>query len=199
MTEQADILYTDGRYKIGSGETWKMNTREQRGLAIAALCRIVKDEAGGYRVPSQRGDGTIYEVSLAGPMSKCTCRDYQDRAVKCKHMFAVEFVISRETHPDGSVTVEKTITVTERVTYPQNWPAYNAAQVNEKERFQVLLRDLCRSLPEPVSKGGRMPLRPADAVFAAVFKALLDGIGPAVQLRLEGRPRQGVRLDGPSL
>ena len=31
-----------------------------------------------------------------------------------------------------------------KVTYKQNWPAYNAAQTEEKERFIVLLDALCQ-------------------------------------------------------
>ncbi|MEX2174145.1 MAG: transposase [Pirellulaceae bacterium] len=64
------------------------------------------------------------------------------------------------------------VTITEtRKTYSQNWPAYNAAQVNEKALFQSLLRDLCRTIPEPERTcTGRKPLPLADAIFAATFK-----------------------------
>jgi hypothetical protein len=66
-------------------------------------------------------------------------------------MFAVEFVIEHQTNPDGSLTVTETVKV--RRTYPQNWPAYNAAQTNEGDKFQVLLRDLCcRAVPEPLTR-----------------------------------------------
>ena len=56
-------------------------------------------------------------------------------------------------------------------TSSQNWPAYNAAQTNEKDHFQVLLKDLCAGIPEPArAKKGRRPLPIADALFSAVFK-----------------------------
>jgi hypothetical protein len=51
--------------------------------------------------------------------------------------------------------VTKTLMVTattERTPYPQNWPAYNAAQTNEKGKFQSLLADLCRGIPEPKTR-----------------------------------------------
>jgi len=64
---------------------------------------------------------------------------------KCKHLYAVEYTIKRETTPDGTVTV----TQTKRVTYKQNWTAYNAAQQEEKTRFAELLADLCHSVPQP--------------------------------------------------
>ena len=56
-------------------------------------------------------------------------------------------------------------------TSSQNWPAYNAAQTNEKDHFQVLLKDLCAGVPEPTrAKKGRHPLPISDALFSAVFK-----------------------------
>jgi predicted nucleic acid-binding Zn finger protein len=66
----------------------------------------------------------------------CTCPDHETRGLKCKHIFAVEFAIKRKQNRDGSTTVTKTVTVTETIkkpTYPQEWPAYNAAQTNEKD------------------------------------------------------------------
>ncbi len=61
--------------------------------------------------------------------------------------------------------------VPRRLTYKQNWPAYNLAQTTEKRRFQVLLADLCRGLPE-LPSGSRGPRRAptADVVFSMVFK-----------------------------
>ena len=88
------------------------------------------------------------------------------RRVKCKHAFAVEFAMKRETNKDGSTTVTAAV----RVTYPQNWPAYNAAQINEKETFCRLLRDLCGAIPEPEQQRGRPRLPIGDALFSATFK-----------------------------
>ncbi len=88
-------------------------------------------------------------------------------------MFAAEYVISREHHRDGSVTVTERMTVQKTVqrTYPQNWPAYNAAQTHEKERFLDLLRDLCAGVTEPErQKNGRPRLPIQDAIFSACFK-----------------------------
>jgi len=41
---------------------------------------------------------------------------------------------------DGRTVVTETVKVT-RQTYPQNWPAYNAAQTQEKSQLQGLLYD----------------------------------------------------------
>ena len=55
-------------------------------------------------------------------------------------------------------------------TYPQNWPAYNAAQVNEKHQFQILLHDLCKGIQDQQAGRGRPRIPLADAIFAACFK-----------------------------
>ena len=93
--------------------------------------------------------------------------------MNCKHIFAVTYVMKREQNADGSETVTKSVTVTaaRRTTYPQNWAAYNAAQTNEKSKFQSLLADLCGGIPEPQTrKMGRPSLPLADAIFSATFK-----------------------------
>src|SRR5438128_12242069 len=97
---------------------------------------------GAWRVPSQSFVGT-YSVSGSGPAFSCTCPDFGERQLPCKHIFAVQFTLFRETTttPDGA-TVETTTTTT-RVTYDQDWPAYNAAQTTEKATFLRLLHALC--------------------------------------------------------
>ena len=77
-----------------------------------------------------------------------------------------------EFNADGTITETETIAVqtVKRTTYPQNWPAYNAAQFNEKSTFQALLGDLCRGIVEPKNTMGRPRIPLADAIFAAVFK-----------------------------
>lgn len=149
-----------------------MDAREQRGIEIANQRRIRKT-TGGYLVPSQAGGATKYAVFMAGAKPKCSCPDHETHGGKCKHIFAVEYVIQRELNFDGSETVTETVKVVEtikRTTYPQNWRAYNVAQTTEKDRFMILLRDLCAGLPEHEQKRGRPRLSLRDAVFAAVFK-----------------------------
>ena len=152
--------------------------RRQRGLAIAAVCRITRKD-GQWVVPSQKGQGT-YRVRLDSPDNatpSCTCKDFEERAQPCKHVFAVQFVVEREANPDGSETVTETLTVsrqttTPRKTYRQNCPAYNKAQTTEKHCFQVLMADLCKGVAEPPVKPGKgqRPLSLANMVFAVAFK-----------------------------
>jgi transposase len=148
-----------------------ISEREQRGLAIAALCRINKQDDGLWVVPSQSGAGK-YHVRHGEGGCHCTCPDFETRGMKCKHIYAVEYTIEREVHGDGSETLTKTMTIVEKVTYKQDWPAYNEAQSFEKERFQILLRDLCSGVPEPCRdhQVGRKPHAAKDAIFAMAYK-----------------------------
>src|SRR5581483_926703 len=143
--------------------------RKQRRLMIAAVARITRN-GEEWLVPSQSGNGK-YKVHLDGVYTRCSCPDYETNACKCKHIYAVEFALMREQNPDGSTTVTEKVTVTKRTTYRQNWPAYNEAQMNEKQQFQTLLHDLCRTVQNPVYSGkGRPPLPLSDAIFAVTFK-----------------------------
>ncbi len=148
-----------------------MDAREQRGLIIAARHRI-KPKGSRWLVPSQTDSGKKYTVCPDEGHCSCTCPDFEERGEPCKHVFAARYTIEREYSDDGSLTETETITVqTVRKTYPQNWPAYNKAQTNEKAKFQTLLHDLCAGIDEPIQVGrGQRRLRVRDAVFAAVFK-----------------------------
>jgi len=123
-----------------------MNPREQRGLALAEAGQIRRTHRVWY-VPSQNGKGHHYSVNLGGGGApRCTCPDYEPRQQKCKHIFAVEYTLKRETAPNDTVT----LTETKKVTYKQNWTAYNAAQSEEKARFMELLSTLCRGVSQPL-------------------------------------------------
>ena len=80
-------------------------------------------------MPSQAGREEKYTVAMKDEKPECTCRDFEFRNTKCKHIFAVEYTIQREQATDGQ-TITETIKVT-RKTYAQNWPAYNAADERE--------------------------------------------------------------------
>ncbi len=126
-------------------------------------------------VPSESGRGK-YKVDPQA--QNCTCPDYDFRRQKCKHIFAVEITIRRtqttvtQTKADGTTktTVTETVKVT-RKTYPQEWPAYNAAQTQEKRLFQYLLHQLCQGVGSPAQHGaGRRCLPLEDMIFAMAFK-----------------------------
>lgn len=145
-----------------------MDARALRGLEIAAKCRIIRKD-GAWVVPSQTVGGTQYAVRPE--VQDCTCPDHETRNVKCKHLWAAEYVIQRDFGANGKVTQTETLTVTQATeTYPQQWAAYNAAQMEEKERFGVLLSELCAGVPQPPQRTGRPRLPLSDMVYASAFK-----------------------------
>jgi len=147
--------------------------REQRGIVLAATKRI-QQHGDCWLVPSQSGKGVYAVRHLAETNPECSCPDYEARRQNCKHIYAAIYVMRREQNADGSTTVTQTMAFAatqQRTTYPQAWSAYNAAQTNEKDKFQSLLFDLCRGVAEPQAQRlGRPRLPLADAIFSAAFK-----------------------------
>jgi transposase len=141
-----------------------INGRRERGLAIAATARIAH-KGNTWTVPSQSLNGR-YTVIKSGDELRCSCPDYELRGQICKHGYAVEFVIRRETAPDGTVIETRAA----RVTYSQDWAAYNKAQTSEKDQFCTLLRDLVSDVATPEQKRGRPSLPLSDMIFSAAFK-----------------------------
>jgi len=140
-------------------EFWK-----ERGLAIAESDEVKKNRLG-WQVPSQSGNGT-YIVNMDNGEPFCTCQHFETTHKKCQHIYAIEFIVQKEQHPDGTEVETKTM----RVTYAQDWPVYNEAQTHEQEQFVALLHDLCNGIPQPEQTFGRPRLPLADVVFSAVYK-----------------------------
>ncbi len=145
------------------------DARQERGKVIANDRRVRKVTDTKWSVPSQTAEKTAYIVDLEA--GSCACPDYETRGGKCKHLWAVEFVQARVVEADGSTTVVQALTV-KRATYKQNWPQYNAAQCEEKEHVQRLLRGLCDGIVQPPreTKRGRPRLPLADVVYGATMK-----------------------------
>ncbi len=136
-----------------------MEPREQRGLEIAATKKLAR-RGDLWLVPSSTGRGT-YVVDY--DPATCTCPDFELRQEPCKHVYAVEYTVRREqTTASG--------TVTETITYRQEWSSYNAAQTHEKVRVAELLRDLCSVVDNPVQRRGRPRLPLSDSIFCATMK-----------------------------
>ncbi len=144
--------------------------RKQRALEIADKFRIATEDACRWLVPSQYGTGR-HSVTILGKNSHCTCLDWEKRRIPCKHVMAVEIFRVQQESPTERPKVTEAIYATKRPTYRQDWTAYNAAQTNEKDEFQMLLWGLCRELERPKRQGrGRPALPLSDAVFASAFK-----------------------------
>lgn len=155
----------------------EQSERKERGLAIAARCKITQ-QGNTWQVPSQSGYAPYYFVKPDPANPHCTCPDFEKREAKCKHIYAVEIVVERESstttttnaNGDTTTTTTEVVTVTKKVTYGQDWTAYNTAQQNEKRLFQSLMHDLCSLVVEPAQEMGRPRLAYKDMLFAAAFK-----------------------------
>ncbi len=149
-----------------------MEAREIKALQIAATMPV-RRSTYGWEVPSQSGPGT-YRVASTNPDFArldmvsglgCNCPDFELRGLPCKHIMAVEFTIKREVTPEGEIVTESV-----KVTYSQDWAAYNKAQCEEKDRLLPMLADLCSTIPQPEQGRGRPRLPMGDMAFAAVSK-----------------------------
>jgi len=143
-----------------------VDLRQVRGLALAkAKSTRFRHIAGDtYLVPSQTTAGGGYIVDAA--KAACSCPDYEERGVRCKHLWAVAYFRQELAEPDAELPVPTPV----RPTYPQDWPAYNRAQCEEKERAQILLKALCDGIAQPPQKMGRPRLPLRDAVYCATMK-----------------------------
>jgi transposase len=138
-----------------------MEAKQAKGLEIATNSEITR-EGNIYLVPSQTSAKKYY-VNLF--IQTCTCLDYDKNGLKCKHLYAVENMLLRE-----SGATLPTPEPVKKPTYKQEWHAYTLAQKNEKAKFLELLYELCRNIEEPLQHMGRPRVPLADRIFAAAFK-----------------------------
>jgi transposase len=138
--------------------------RQRRGIAIAALTKIERNRIG-FKVPSQSGNGAYVVTLDDAPF--CTCPDFEKHQRACKHVYAVQYTIQRETQADGSTKVTESVTVTKI----SAWTVYNEAQTHEAERFTELLQALCEGIPTPQPHTGRPRLQLSDVVYSLTSRA----------------------------
>jgi len=151
--------------KMEQEKSYKLMSREERGLDIVIRFKIVQTPRG-WRVPSSVNYGQSYLVTFNGHEPKCTCPDCEFKKQKCKHIYAVEFYIKKQIDEEGKVTTTKGV----KVSYSQEWKAYDKSQTNEKLVFLKLLKDLCDNIEQPEYKFGRPKLPLSDMVFASALK-----------------------------
>jgi transposase len=162
-----------------------MDAREQKGLHLATYAKV-EQHGLVWHVPSSTGNG-VYAVN--GDVTACTCDDFEIRQKPCKHIHAVLIVKARNR---GTVFPAVDTAAKPRPTYKQVWPAYNAAQMCEKEVFQELLADLCNGIAwKPRAGSGRPSLPVPDAIFSAVFKVYSTISGRRFTTDLESAKEMG--------
>lgn len=172
-----------------------MDARETRGLRIAATKKIVPNGKFFLVPSSEPSNETKYVVDPT--TGYCSCPDHELRHVKCKHVFAVEFSVTRETDERGRVVVTESLKVT-RKTYSQDWRAYRLAATTEKARVAELLHALCAKIPTPPQSGrGQRRLPLSDAIFAAAMKVFLSTSGRRAQSDLADLAAKGFMAKAP--
>jgi transposase len=166
-----------------------IDVRRLRGLEIAATKVIGRNNAGDFMVPSQTTGHRHYRVVKGPEGFQCACPDFELTGRTCKHGYAVEFMLRRETKPDGTVIETRAAA---RLTYSQPWSAYNRAQTTEKAQFCALLRDLVADVPSPEQKRGRPSLPLKDMLFSAAFKVYSTMSGRRFMTDLKGAAEAGL-------
>ena len=86
---------------------------------------------------------------------QCACPDFELTGRTCKHGYAVEFMLRRETKPDGTVIETRAA----RVTYSQPWAAYNKARAYWAKPTDISNIVKCRSIIDMGSRGALVARR----------------------------------------
>jgi len=144
-----------------------LQDRKTRGMDILKNFKLSFLGNFEWKVPSQ-SSMTFYTVKFDRHkhIMNCNCPDFTNRRIMCKHLCAVEYMLTKETDREGNVT----ITQTKRITYSQNWSAYDKSQISQKEMFLELLNDLCKGIPNPTYVFGRPTLPISDMIFSSALK-----------------------------
>src|SRR3990167_742364 len=162
------------------------NPRKLKGVQIAQTSRIQQNDKGEWKVPSQSGNG-YYVVISNGFEAKCSCPDYETRHTKCKHVWAVELIVTKEIDQQGNITITKTV----RKPYPQDWKNYNLSQQVEKEQFMKLLADITSKISQPAYTFGRPTNTISDSIYSMVFKVYSTFSGRRFSTDLETAKKEG--------
>ena len=79
--------------------------RQLRGMELAVTKRIKKAGAA-WIVPSQTTRGSKYAVTRVNEGYRCNCPDFELRGLPCKHTYAVQYSLFRETAQVGRRTLK---------------------------------------------------------------------------------------------
>jgi transposase len=142
--------------------------RKQRALELVKISKISRRSKEEWRVPSQTKVGN-YKIFSSWGKETCNCPDFMERGLPCKHILAVELIQQLETKELKQVK-KMAMTAIKKITYSQDWHAYDNAQTKEKELFMRLLSEALEIVEEPAYAFGRPKLSLKDLVFASALK-----------------------------
>ncbi len=146
-----------------------MNAREERGLVIAAMCRLNRPTMAHGLFP--RSPRTRSKLAIASTWKRRLAFAWTTR--RHASISTRPRASNNETRCQTVTMIEtRTVTFTETRVSKQDWRAYNLAQSTEKKRFQELLFDLTRGIEEPPVREGRgnKPHTRKDSHFSTAFK-----------------------------
>jgi len=87
-----------------------IEVRKTRGIELAKSVHITRYN-GKWFVPSSTGVGA-YKVEYDIDNPKCECHDFTDRNIRCKYIWAVQTIITKEIDEEGNTTISKVTKVT---------------------------------------------------------------------------------------
>jgi transposase len=85
-----------------------------------------------------------------------------------------------------------------KLTYSQDWPAYNKAQTVEKEQVRSLLQGLCEGIVQPPQTKGRHRLLLSDVVYGSVMKVYTTVSGRRASTDIRDCQERGLIDHAPS-
>ncbi|MBI2078191.1 MAG: transposase [Euryarchaeota archaeon] len=143
--------------------------KDSKTPALAIVARgdqITCQSAIRFTVRSQSAPDKTYSVVVEAERSECNCAFHGEHKMDCIHILAVRYYLEIVTRTGAVPKVERV-----RLTYPQAWSAYNAAQAAEVRLFDELLSNLVQGVPDlPYNGDGRPALPLNEQIFCSVQK-----------------------------
>ena len=176
-----------------------MDLRLERGRALASGGKVRQAPDGTWVVLSSSHSRARYLVNPDPLNLSCTCHDFRDWELPCKHIYAVrlfttqpqnEIIHEDKPMPAGPTTTAAT--APKKPTYKQDWSAYNKAQILEKDLFEILLRDLCNGVVDRPSGTGRPRLPLGDVIYACCLKVYTEKSGRRASSELRASASKGL-------
>lgn len=104
-----------------------------------------------------------YHITLnSNLVPSCECVEFKS-IKRCNHLPALENYIFNKLEEEKNKPKTK-------ITYSQDWKAYDKSQTNEKILFFKLLKDLCGSVEQPKYQFGRPKIPLSYMVFSSALK-----------------------------
>ena len=114
------------------------NLKQQKGLIIAKEKSIKKVTEDTWRVQSQKNCTKYHTIKVTPDGAKCSCPNWKREKEKCKHIYAIEYLIKNGYEKLKEIDYPEI----KRKTYSQDWANYNYAQKIEITTYQALLNRL---------------------------------------------------------